>query len=259
MTSNEALIVTEDDSRVRIALNRPERKNALDRALVRGLGDALEAAVRREATRVIVLTGLGGSFCSGADLASMGGEPGDFAARIDEFHRLIHIVVSAPQPVVAAVDGPAVGFGADLALACDLRVLSSRGYVQDSFVRIGLMPDGGGTLWLPELVGAGRALEFLFLGTRLEAERCRELGIANRVVPVEGFEAAVADLSRELSEAAPLAVRAIKAAVRASARESLEKALGREKAGQLALLVSEDLREGVGAFLGKRSPRFTGR
>ncbi len=256
--ANESLIVTEDESRVRIALNRPERKNALDRELVRALGDALDAAVRREATRVIVLTGLGGSFCSGADLASMAGQPGDFAERIDEFHRLIRIVVGAPQPVVAAVDGPAVGFGADLALASDLRVLSARGYVQDSFVRIGLMPDGGGTLWLPELVGAGRALEFLLLGTRLEAERCQELGIANRVVSVEEFEAAVGELSRELSMAAPLAVRAIKQAVRANTRELLEKTLARERAGQLTLLASEDLREGVGAFLGKRPPRFTG-
>src|SRR6188508_334110 len=123
MTTNDSLIVTEGEYSVHIALNRPERKNALDRPLVRALGDALDAAVRREATRVIVLTGLGGSFCSGADLASMGGEPGDFAERIDEFHRLIRCVVEAPQPVLTAVDGPAVGFGADLALACDLRVL----------------------------------------------------------------------------------------------------------------------------------------
>ncbi len=258
MTS-ESLIVTEEGASVRIALNRPERRNALDRDLVVALGDALDAAVRREATRVIVLTGTGGSFCSGADLAGMGGAAGDFAARIDEFHRLIRCVVTAPQPVVAAIDGPAVGFGADLALACDLRVLSDRGYVQDSFVRIGLMPDGGGTLWLPELVGAGRALEYLLLGTRLDAARCQELGVANRVVSVEAFEAAVAGLARELSEAAPLAVRAIKHAVRATSRDLLEGALGREKAGQLSLLSSEDLREGVGAFLGKRAPRFVGR
>lgn len=256
----DALLVTEDGPRVRIALNRPDRKNALDRELVCALGAALSAAVSREETRVVVLTGQGGAFCSGADLANIGSaERSDMPERIDEFHRLIRTIVDAPQPVVAAVDGPAVGFGADLALACDLRVLSTRGYVQDSFVRIGLMPDGGGTLWLPELVGVGRALELLLFGTRLDADRCLSLGLANRVTSPDTFESEVEAVADELSRAAPLAVRAIKKAVRAGAREALGAALAREKEGQLRLLASEDLREGIAAFLGKRAPKFVGR
>ncbi len=259
MADSEALVVTVDGPLVRLALNRPERKNALDRELVRALGDALDAAVQREETRLVVLQGNGGSFCSGADLSSMSGALDDAAERIEEFHRLTRAIAFASQPVLAAVDGPAVGFGADLALACDLRVFSTRGYLQDSFVRIGLMPDGGGTFFLPELVGMGRALEFLFLGTRLDAQKCLDLGVANRVVELEAFESTVSALATELTQAAPLAVRSIKRAVRDNVRDGLNAALAREKAGQVKLLHSEDLREGVGAFLGKRPPRFTGR
>lgn len=260
--SHPCLLVTTEGPLVWLTLNRPERKNALDRELVQRLGDALEAATARPETRVVVLRGSGDAFCAGADLSSMQPEAlsdGKLGERIDEFHRLVRTIVDAPQPIIASIDGPAVGFGADLALACDLRLCSARAFLQESFVHIGLMPDGGGTFWLPALVGIGRALEFLLLGTRLSATQCLEMGLANRVVPPEELETTTAALARQLAAAAPLAVASIKRAVRAAGRDQLEAALSCEKDGQIALLGSDDLREGVEAFFAKRPPRFLGR
>ncbi len=260
MAEESSLLVSEEGGQVELTLNRPERKNALDRPLVRRLGEALRSAIEREATRVIVISGAGGSFCSGADLASMGPDDlqGDLGERIDEFQDLVRAVVEARQPVVASIDGPAVGFGADLALACDVRVMSRRGYLQESFAAIGLMNDGGGTFSLPALIGPGLALEYLMLGTRLTAERCHELGLANHVVSDDALVGTTRELARKLEGAAPLALARIKRSVRAGLREGLDGALARERAGQQELLRSQDLMEGVAAFLGKRLPHFRG-
>ncbi len=166
--------------------------------------------------------------------------------------------MSARQPVIAAVDGAAVGFGADLALACDLRLLSERAYFEEKFVGIGLMPDGGGTFHLPRLIGLGRALELLLLGERLTAPRAAELGLGLRVVaPSELVEQALA-LAARLAEGPPLALAKIKQAARSSLVGTLDDALEREARGQAELLASADLREGILAFKEKRKPRFGG-
>jgi enoyl-CoA hydratase/carnithine racemase len=211
--------------------------------------------------RAVVLTGSGGSFCSGADLRAGMTEIGeiDMSQRIDEFHAMIRAIAGAPKPFVAAVDGAAVGFGADLALACDLRVLSSDGYLQEKFVKIGLMPDGGGTFWMPRLVGLGRALEFLLLGTKIDAGMAHELGLANRVVAPGELAAAARALAEELAKGPPLVYAEIKRAVMASARGTIDDALSREKTGQLGLLSSQDFMEGVMAWAQRREPSFSGK
>jgi 2-(1,2-epoxy-1,2-dihydrophenyl)acetyl-CoA isomerase len=163
-----------------------------------------------------------------------------------------------PHPVIAAIDGPAVGFGADLAFACDLRIASSEAYFEEKFVGLGLMPDGGGTFHLPRLIGVARALEMLLLGTRLDAESARELGVVNRVVAPETLLETARGLARKLSDGPPLALARIKRAVREGLDGSLDQALERERLGQLALLATEDLREGVTAFFEKRPARFRG-
>ncbi|HEY8945263.1 MAG TPA: enoyl-CoA hydratase [Polyangiaceae bacterium] len=247
---------------VRLTLNRPKSKNSLDPELVSRLGDALDTVAADTTVRAIVLTGSGGAFCSGIDLKSAAAdlqEPKWLEARLRAFHRLIRTIVRAPQPVVAAVDGPAVGFGADLALACDLRVASTAAYFEEKFVALGLMPDGGGTFHLPRLIGLGRALEHLLLGTRLDASTALAQGLVNRVVPADALDAEVETIVQRLALSPPLALAAIKRAVRASLEGSLEDALSREFAGQLALLASEDVREGVSAFLERRAPSFRGR
>lgn len=244
-----------------VTMNRPSTKNALDRELVDALARALAQAAGDDAVRVIVLTGAGEAFCSGADLkgSMTGDDDRSWEERIDAFHALIHAVVGAPKPVIASIDGAAVGFGADLALACDLRVLSTRAYLQEIFVRIGLMPDGGGTFWMPRLVGIGRAMEYLLTGRKIDASLAAEVGLANRVVEPEELAAATRELAVSLSKGPPLAHARIKRAVRESWQGTIDQALSREKASQVELLQSQDLMEGVMAWAQKRDPEFTGR
>lgn len=242
-------------------MNRPAAKNSLDPALLSALTVALGQVGADAEIRAIILTGSGGSFCAGVDLkkAISEGIGGDMSGRVDEFHAVIRAIIGAAKPVVAAIDGAAVGFGADLALACDLRVMSTRGYLQEKFVQIGLMPDGGGTFWLPRLVGVGRAMEFLMLGTKIEAEQALALGIVNRVVAPEGLDDAAMALAQSLAEGPPLALAAIKRAVRAGLDDTLGDALGREKTGQLELLRSQDVMAGVLGWMSGTKPEFTGR
>ncbi|MDX2051609.1 MAG: enoyl-CoA hydratase-related protein [Polyangiaceae bacterium] len=256
------LLVSETHGVVRLTLNRPKTKNALNPELVSMLGDALERAASTPTNRVIVLSGAGGSFCSGADLME------DFQphrtelplleARLDAFQRLIRCITSAPQVVIAEVDGPAVGFGADLALACDLRIVSEKAYFQEKFIAIGLMPDGGASYFLPRLVGVGRALELLLTGRAVQAAEALALGLASEVVPADSLEACVDGWAERFQGAAPLAVQRIKQAVRSSLHGDLAEGLAREKEGQLRLLKSADLLEGVTAFREKRTPSFRG-
>jgi enoyl-CoA hydratase/carnithine racemase len=245
-----------------LRLNRPGALNALDRELVLALGDALGRVTAEPSVRAIVLTGEGGAFCSGADLKEALRDLDAGVAlgeRLAAFQKSVRLIAGAPQPVIAAVDGAAVGFGADLALACDLRLVSERAYFQEKFVDIGLMPDGGGTFHLPRLVGLGRALELLLLGERLEAVRAVELGLALRVVTSAGLVLEALELGRRLAEGPPLALASIKQAARASLDGTLDEALSREASGQAKLLQSADLREGVLAWKERRKPHFGGR
>jgi enoyl-CoA hydratase/carnithine racemase len=228
---------------------------------VRRLGQALQEVTEDSSVRCVVLTGTGEAFCSGADLrqGSIGSADAEFDQRIDEFHTLIRIITGAPKPFVAQVRGGAVGFGADLALACDLRVFSTTGYLQEKFVKIGLMPDGGGTFWMPRLVGLGRALEYLLLGTKIEAPLALELGLANRVAEPSEVERTTLQLAEQLASGPPLAHAQIRSAVRQSFSGTIEDALAREKAGQLRLLASADVLEGVLAWAQRREPSFQGK
>jgi enoyl-CoA hydratase/carnithine racemase len=260
--SEPSLLCDRDGAVFRLSLNRPPTRNALDSELVENLGTQLENACADPEVRVIVLRGEDGSFCSGVDLRSAAADlsnPKRLEERLAGFHRLIRLITGARQPVIAEVDGAAVGFGADLAFACDLRVASSRAYFQEKFVALGLMPDGGGTFHLPRLIGLGRALELLLLGARVDADRALELGLVNRVVPPGDVTGETRALAAQLASAPPLALAAIKTAVRASLAGSLDDALARERASQLSLLATEDVREGVAAFLERRTPSFRGR
>jgi enoyl-CoA hydratase/carnithine racemase len=244
-----------------LTLNRPGTKNALNPELVEALSGGLTEVAEDASIRAVVLTGAGGAFCSGADLKAgmMGEGTNDIDRRIDDLHALIKKIVRAPKPFVAAVDGAAVGFGCDLALACDLRVLSTRGYLQEIFVKIGLMPDGGGTFWVPRLVGLGRAMEYLMLGTRIDSALAREVGLANRVVDPDVLVHEASKLAADLAKGPPLALARIKNAVREGFAGTIDDALLREKTKQLELLASEDVMEGVMAWAQRRAPVFRGK
>lgn len=244
-----------------ITLDRPESKNGL----TPDSGLALAEAVRAPDTiRVIVITGANGAFCSGLDLkvAQQHGITGGAAdGRVirDSFHGVIRAVVGDTRPTIAAVDGVAAGFGCDLALACDLRIISERARFGEVFVKRGLMPDGGGTFTLARHVGLGRALELMYTGEVVDADTAVRIGLANRIVPHGELAAHVAELAARISGGAPLAHRHIKRAVYAALDGDLDAALDREAAGQLELLASADFAEGLTAFLQKRPPRFQGR
>jgi enoyl-CoA hydratase/carnithine racemase len=177
----------------------------------------------------------------------------------DYFHGLIRAVRATDVPVIAVVDGVAAGFGCDLALACDLRLVSERASFSELFVKRGLMPDGGGTFMLPRLIGLGRALDLMFTGDPVDGTEAVRIGLANRLSPSAELREFAWAFAIRLAKGPPLVYRAVKRAVYASLSGDLEAALEREQIGQLALLRSADVMEGVAAFLQKRPPNFQGR
>jgi enoyl-CoA hydratase/carnithine racemase len=259
--SEVVLVETISATRV-VTINRPEARNALTRAVVTGVRDAMWDASRDPAVRCTVLAGAGGHFCAGADLRQSFVDDPTLLDHLDaylaEFHDLVKSIVRCDKPTIAMMDGAAVGFGADLAFACDLRVASSRAYAQEKFVKIGLMPDGGGTFWLPRLVGTARAMQMILLAEKVDATELQRLGVVARVVEVEALREATLAMAREIEAGPPLAFAAIKRSLYES-WGSVEDALCRERDEQLKLLGSSDAMEGVAAWLQKRAPRFEGK
>lgn len=247
-----------------IAISRPQSKNGLTDELFTGLRVAIEAAGQDDVVRAVMLTGHGGSFCSGLDLkAAMGMVQASASAfgdglegRLRELlHGLIRAMVNNPKPIVALVDGAAAGFGCDLALACDMRIGTPRARFGEIFIKRGLMPDGGGTYTLPRLIGAGRAFDLLLTGDMVDADESLRIGLISRIVkdPAEGLA-----LVQRIAAGPPLVLREVKRAVWAGLASPLDAALEREVKGQLQLLRSQDFIEGVSAFLAKRPPVFVG-
>jgi enoyl-CoA hydratase/carnithine racemase len=177
---------------------------------------------------------------------------------MDAYHGTIKAIVRCPKPTIARLEGAAVGFGADLALACDLRIASHSAYVQEKFVKIGLMPDGGGTFWLPRLVGTARAMRYILLGDKIEAKTMVDLGLVVHAVAETEIASAARDLARAIENGPPHAYAEIKRAVYGSIGD-LEAALRREREGQLKLLRTNDVMEGVMAWAQKRPPTFQGK
>lgn len=261
--SEEVLLIERDGAVAVLTMNRPSVKNALNSALQKALGAGLRSVSEDPSVRAVVLTGAGGAFCAGADLKSVFADNPNVFSEIDtaieEYHVMIRAIVGAPKPVIAMVDGPAVGFGCDLALACDMRVLSTEAYLQEKFVKIGLMPDGGGTFWLPRLVGLGRAMELIMTGEPVNAAQAREMGLANRVVAKEELRTQTMALAHNLAKGPPIAFAEIKRAVRSGLGGTIDTALDNERAGQIRCLRSNDCMEGVAAWMQKREPNFEGK
>jgi 2-(1,2-epoxy-1,2-dihydrophenyl)acetyl-CoA isomerase len=244
-----------------IQLNRPEKMNAIGAITRRQLGEAIKQAERDDNVRVVVLTGSGRAFCSGADVTEMAQEggmrsPEDVGNVLrNEYMPMLTRLRTMPKPVIAAMNGPAVGIGASYALACDIRIAVPEAYLLEAFVNIGLAPDGGVSWLLPRMAGTGVAYEMFFTGKPLSATDAYRLGIINRLVPADRLEAEVRELASQLVSQPRQAMAAAKRAVNHALESSYEEALEFESYLQEAQAASPEFAEGVQAFLAKRSKK----
>lgn len=257
------VLTTRTGGVARITLNRPDKLNSFTRAMHARLREALDAIEHDPEVRAVVLSGSGRAFCAGQDLADLSFEPGsmtDLGSLIeDNFNPLVRRLVAMPKPVIARVQGMAAGAGANLALACDLVVAGRSASFLQAFVNIGLVPDSGGTWFLPHLVGTARALELAMLGEKLASEDAQRIGLIARCVDDDALDAEVDRLAAKLAAMPTRALAAAKQAIRQAASRDLAAQLEVERDLQRMLGASADYAEGVDAFLNKRKPVFTGR
>lgn len=244
-----------------IRFNRPEKMNAIGEVTRQQLAEAIKQVERDDAVRVVVLTGTGRAFCSGADVTEMlqGGSmrtPENVGNVLrNEYMPMLTRLRSMPKPVIAAMNGPAVGIGASYALACDLRIAVPEAYILEAFVNIGLAPDGGVSWLLPRLAGTGVAYEMFFTGKPLQAADAHRLGVINRLVPSERLEAEVRELAGQLASQPRGAMAGAKRAVTHALESSYEEALEFESYLQEAQAASPEFETGVAAFLARRAKK----
>jgi enoyl-CoA hydratase/carnithine racemase len=252
-----SLLETLDVGVLTVTINRPERRNALDADTITRLHRRLVDAAEDRAVRAVVLAGAGGAFSAGADLKEAAMNPPEGDVIEQAYHPTIRILRRMPKPVIAAVDGVAAGYGASLALAADIRLVSPRARFSLIFARVGLTLDGGASFFLPHLVGL-RAFELAMTGDLIDADEAYRLGLVNHVYPEAALAAEVTKLARRLASGPPLALAAIKANLNASLGPTLDAVLEDERIAQRRLFPSADFREGVAAFIGKRAAEFKG-
>ena len=233
-----------------VTLNRPGKLNAFDEPTCRELIEALRMLAASDAVRVIVLTGAGRAFCAGADLSVLGEDGASLVAAGKDVALTIR---AAPQPVLAAVNGPAAGGGANLALACDYRIASDQASIGQVFHKLGLVPDWGGSFFLPRLVGTSRALELVWSARMVPADEALALGLFDRVVPHPALATETRRLAEQWAAQPAEAVRRAKEALYLSEVSSLASMLDLEIAQQNELFATPEARQRIGAALSKRS------
>jgi 2-(1,2-epoxy-1,2-dihydrophenyl)acetyl-CoA isomerase len=245
-----------------IQLNRPEKMNAIGALTRKQLGEAIKQVERDDEVRVVVLTGSGRAFCSGADVTELMIDGSGMRTPEDvgnvlrnEYMPMLMRLRTMPKPVIAAMNGPAVGIGASYALACDIRIATPEAYLLEAFINIGLAPDGGVSWLLPRLAGTGVAYEMFFTGKPLSAADAHRLGVVNRVVPQERFEVEVRELAAQIASLPRQALAAAKRAVNHALESSYEDALEFESYLQEAQAASPEFVEGVQSFLARRSKK----
>ena len=249
-----------------LTLNRPERLNAMNNPLIEAMNRELARARDDDKIRAVLLTGTGRAFCAGADLVGGGpidskaSTPPDLGADMDRiFNPMIRAMRELPKPIVGAINGVAAGGGANFALACDIVLAARSARFDQAFVRISLMPDLGGTWFLPHAVGDARARALAMLGTSLSAEEAERMGMVWQVIDDAALMDDATKLARRLAAGPTLSYAAIKRAINLAATNTLDQQLDLERDSQKALGQSADCREGVAAFLAKRPAQFTGR
>lgn len=260
MTDSPLLVADRDAIRT-ITVNRPDKLNALDSATLDALAAAFENAAREASVRVVILTGGGPkAFVAGADIAEMSGltpaEGRDFSLRGS---RMMRGIEKMPKPVIAMINGFALGGGLELAMSCHLRIAADTAKVGQPEINLGLIPGFGGTQRLIRLAGRAAALELCLTGAPIDAARAMQFGIVNRVVPTAELEAETIKLATQLANAAPLALRGILDCIDIGGEVGIGEGLEYESAQFGLVFSTDDMREGTGAFLEKRKPAFKGR
>ena len=245
------------DAVATITLDRPEKLNAFSGTMREDLLDALRACERDDAVRAVVITGAGRAFCAGGDVEYMGslqksGDVASFRKLLDAGRDVVVQIVSMPKPVIASINGVAAGAGCNLALACDYRIASDQAKLGETFVRIGLHPDWGGTWLLPRLVGRGRAMELLMSGRMIGAAEAVAIGMVDRMVPAADLAKETESLARSFADGPPLAIAAIKRALNESERNVLRAQLELEAEHQVRCFESDDAKQRIAAFLESR-------
>lgn len=249
-----------------LTMNRPDKMNSLTKKMLREMIAAIDNVARDDNVRVLVLTGGGKVFCSGADISRGGhasgltGTPNQMRRNLRETFQAVALGLNRlDKPTIAMVNGPAVGAGCDFAFGCDMRVGSEKARFRNSFVKVGLIPGGGGTWLYTRLMGLGRGLEFMLTGDFLEAEEALRIGVLNKLVPSAELESATMELAQRIAGNPPLAVQMSKVTAYKALETDLEAALEQAAACQALALSSDDHREGVQAFMEKRQAHFEGK
>jgi enoyl-CoA hydratase/carnithine racemase len=254
-------VSVEEHDRVRhIVLDRPDKRNAINHDMVLELRDAARDAYEAPDVFCVIVRGEGRAFSAGIDVFQLGGLGS--AASLRPFRRdcveLVNLLEEMPKPVIAQIHGPCLGLGAEIALACDLRVMADDALFGLPETKLGLIPDVGGSSRLPAVVGLGIAKELIMTGRTIDAAECHRIGAANRVAPTADLEAATQALVDELLAAAPLAAGLAKRVLDGVAKPTLAASLEQEVSIQQTLVATDDFREAGAAFMEKRQPNFTG-
>ncbi len=245
-----------------VSMNRPDAMNALDMEILEEMIEVFTSLEKEEQCRVVVLTGEGKSFCAGGDFGLPlfnSGNSNQVYVDMERFGDLILAMRNLSKPIIAAVNGAAVGAGMNVALACDIVISSDKAKFGEVFSRIGVHPDCGGTYFLPRLVGTYKACELMFTGDVFSAQTACELGIVNRVVENDELMAEVNKLADRLAQGPPVSFSLIKKSIYKGTENDLASQLRLESLNQTICMLSEDKAEGVAAFKEKRAPKFKGR
>ncbi|MDE2363367.1 MAG: enoyl-CoA hydratase/isomerase family protein [Hyphomicrobiales bacterium] len=260
---NEVLYEIEDGHIALITLNAPERMNTISRAMLRELSRLLVKANDDANVRCVILTGVGRAFCAGLDLRQErdgeGLSSGSNPTNLDLRNAPPIVLFEMDKPTICAINGGAAGYGMDTALGCDIRIMAESAKMAAAFVKRGVVPESGGTWFLPRMIGWAKASELIFSGRTLSARECLDWGIANEVVPDAELMGRARALAREISANAPLAVQAAKRMMRMGLNETFKDHVHHVYLQLLTLFRSDDMQEGVRSFMEKREPKFSGK
>ena len=259
--SYETIVLERKDSVTTLTLNRPEKLNAINRKMTEDLNDAVVEIAKDRDARALVVTGAGRGFCSGADVGDMTqtATPKDIRYYTQMMHKIFLALTDLEKPVIAKVNGAAVGMGCSLALSADMIIASENAKFSLIFSRIGLIPDGGSLFHLPRLVGPAKAKELIFTAKLVDAKEAERIGLVNKVVPADGLDNEVNTLAKQLAEGPTVALGIAKKIINKGLSMDLSSVLECEAFGQTIAGTTEDAQEGVMAFLEKRKAEFKGR